>query len=204
GQWLPNSALIPAWNAARILPGPYEICAVNIEAAAFTEHRAPTGIYRGAGRPEAAALIERLVDKAGRAVGLDPFEIRLRNLPDKATFPRRTATGQVLDSGDYAKALQLLRRASDYDGRVARIHERRAAGELVGLGLGFFLEPSGEGYESARVTWHENGRLQIDSGSSTQGQARARSYAQIAAQTLQVALEDIDLRYGDTRTCPEG
>ena len=204
GQWLPNSALIPAWNAARILPGPYMISSVNIETAAFTEHRAPTGIYRGAGRPEAAALIERLVDKAGRAVGLDPFEIRLRNLPDKATFPRRTATGQVLDSGDYTKALQLLRRASNYDGRVARINERRAAGELVGLGLGFFLEPSGEGYESARVTWHENGRVQIDSGSSAQGQARARSYAQIAAQTLQVALEDIDLRYGDTHTCPEG
>lgn len=204
GGWLPNSALIPAWNAARILPGPYLIEDVGIRAAAQTEHRGPTGIYRGAGRPEAAALTERLVDKAARITGLDPFEIRLRNLPAKDALPRETATGQILDSGDYAGALHLLRKVSRYDARVADVVQRRDRGELVGLGLAVFLEPSGEGWESARVTWGADGRVRIDSGTSAQGQARARSYAAIAAQALQIAPEDIDVHYGDTETCPEG
>ncbi len=204
GGWLSNSALIPAWNAARILPGPYVIDDVNITAAVQIEHRAPTGIYRGAGRPEAAALTERLVDKAARIANLDPFEIRLRNVPAKDALPRQTATGQILDSGDYAGALHLLRKASRYETRVADIARRRDAGELVGLGLAVFLEPSGEGWESARVTWGADGRVRVDSGTSAQGQARARSYAAIAAQALQVAPQDIDVRHGDTETCPEG
>ena len=204
GGWLPNSALIPAWNAARILPGPYLIDDVAITATAQIEHRAPTGIYRGAGRPEAAALTERLVDKAARIARLDPFEIRLLNLPAKDTLPRQTATGQILDSGDYAGALHLLRKASRYDARVADITRRRTVGDLVGLGLAVFLEPSGEGWESARVTWGADGRVRIDSGTSAQGQARARSYAAIAAQALQVAPEAVDVHYGDTETCPEG
>jgi len=204
GGWLPNSALIPAWNAARILPGPYTIDCVDIQTCAQVEHRAPTGIYRGAGRPEAAALTERLVDKAARAAGLDPFEIRLRNLPAPDAFPRQTATGQILDSGDYVGALHLLRHAAGYEARAARIVARRKKGELVGIGLAFFLEPSGEGWESARVTWGVDGRVRIDSGSSAQGQPRARSYAAIAADTLQVAPGNVDVRYGDTETCPEG
>ncbi|PVA11589.1 xanthine dehydrogenase [Pelagivirga sediminicola] len=204
GHWLPGSALIPAWNAARVLPGPYGIDAVDIETAAMAENLAPTGIYRGAGRPEAAALMERLVDKAARATGLDPFEIRLRNLPAKGAFPRQTATGQTLDSGDYAGLLDLLRRVSNHDARAREIARRRAAGELVGLGLALFLEPSGEGWESARVTWRASGRVEVASGSSAQGQARARSYAAIAAQILQVPPQEIDVRFGDTATCSEG
>ena len=204
GGWLPNSALIPAWNASRILPGPYLIDDVTITAAVQIEYRAPTGIYRGAGRPEAAALTERLVDKAARLAGLDPFEIRLRNLPTKDALPRQTATGQILDSGDYSAALHLLREASRYDARVTEVARRREEGELVGLGLALFLEPSGEGWESARVTWASDGRVRIDSGTSAQGQARARSYAAIAAQALQIAPESVDVHYGDTATCPEG
>ncbi len=204
GHWLPGSALVPGWNAARILPGGYDVAAVDITSAATCQSRAATGIYRGAGRPEAAALIERLVDKAARTLGLDPFEIRLRNLPDAASFPVTTATGQTLDSGDYAGALHLLRELSGYDARLAEMRRRRAGGDLVGLGLAFFLEPSGEGWESARVTWHAEARVTIASGSSAQGQARARSYAAIAAKALGVPPGDIDVRYGDTGTCPEG
>ncbi|MCQ0092976.1 xanthine dehydrogenase family protein molybdopterin-binding subunit [Roseovarius sp. M141] len=204
GHWLPNSALIPAWNAARVLPGPYGIETVQIKTAAVQENRAPTGIYRGAGRPEAALLLERLVDKAARGTGIDPFEIRLRNLPPKDALPHMTATGQMLDSGDYAGALHLLRRVSRYDARAADMSRRRAAGELAGLGVALFLEPSGEGWESARVTWHANGRVEVDSGSSAQGQVRTRSYAAIAARVLGTAPEDVAVRYGDTKTCPEG
>ncbi|MEI4262249.1 xanthine dehydrogenase family protein molybdopterin-binding subunit [Roseovarius sp. D0-M9] len=204
GHWLPNSALIPGWNAARILPCGYDVPAVDITSTATCARRAATGIYRGAGRPEAAALMERLVDKAARKLGLDPFDIRLRNLPDADQFPRGTATGQTLDSGDYAGALRRLRQLSGYDALAAEVQRRRAGGDLVGLGVAFFLEPSGEGWESARVTWHEDGRVEIASGSSAQGQARARSYSAIAAEALGVPPGDIDVRYGDSGTCPEG
>ncbi|MEB8386126.1 xanthine dehydrogenase family protein molybdopterin-binding subunit [Rhodobacteraceae bacterium KMM 6894] len=204
GHWLPNSGLIPAWNAARVLPGPYAVPAVDIQTGVYRENRCATGIYRGAGRPEAAALMERLVDKAGRATGLDPFEIRARNLVNSDAMPYATATGQVLDSGDYRAALDMLRGASDYDARRAEVEARRATGALVGLGLAFYLEPSGEGWESARVTWNADGTVQIDSGSSAQGQARARSYGAIAAEALGVSPDTVSLRYGDTQTCPEG
>ncbi|MFX0540235.1 xanthine dehydrogenase family protein molybdopterin-binding subunit [Roseovarius sp. S4756] len=204
GHWMPNSALIPGWNAARILPGGYRVGAVDITSVAACENRAATGIYRGAGRPEAAALTERLVDKAARSLGLDPFEIRLRNLLSHDDLPFETGTGQTLDSGDYGAALTRLRDMSGYQARRAEVARRRAAGDLVGLGLAFFLEPSGEGWESARVTWGVDGRVQIASGSSAQGQPRARSYAAIAAEALSVRPDEVDVLYGDTGTCPEG
>ncbi|MCZ4351337.1 xanthine dehydrogenase family protein molybdopterin-binding subunit [Roseovarius aestuarii] len=204
GHWMPNSGLIPAWNATRVWPGPYLVPAVDISTTAYSENRAATGIYRGAGRPEAAALMERLVDKAGRATGLDPFEIRLRNLVPASAMPFETPTGQILDSGDYAGALDALRRVSGYDARRAEVNARREQGELAGLGLAFYLEPSGEGWETARVTWNVDGTVQIDSGSSAQGQARMRSYATIAAQALGLPAQNISVRYGDTKTCPEG
>jgi carbon-monoxide dehydrogenase large subunit len=204
GHWLPNSALIPGWNAARILPAGYNVDVIDITSGAWCENRAPTGIYRGAGRPEAAALMERLIDKAARAVRMDPFEIRIRNLVRGDRMPHRSATGQLLDSGDYAGALTRLREMSGYDARRAEVERRRAEGQLVGLGLAFFLEPSGEGWESARVTWHAEGRVQVASGSSAQGQPRARSYAAIAAAALGIPPTSVDVLYGDTGTCPEG
>ncbi|WP_281967864.1 xanthine dehydrogenase family protein molybdopterin-binding subunit [Roseovarius nanhaiticus] len=204
GHWLPNSALIPGWNAARILPGGYRVEALKILTETTPESRAATGIYRGAGRPEAAALIERLMDKAARKLDLDPFEIRLRNLREPEEMPVLTGTGQTLDSGDYAGVLRLLRDVSGYDARLAEVAHRREQGQLVGLGLGFFLEPSGEGWESARVTWSKDGRVLIESGSSAQGQARVRSYAAIAAEALSLSSDQVDVRYGDTATCPEG
>lgn len=204
GRWLPNSALVPAWNAARILPGGYRVDALDIHTEARCERRAATGIYRGAGRPEAAILMERLMDKAARKLGLDPFEIRLRNLLGPEDMPATTGTLQTLDSGDYAGALRLLRDLSGYDARCTDIAKRRQLGELVGLGLGFFLEPSGEGWESARVTWQPDGRVLIESGGSAQGQARVRSYAAIGAKVLGLRPDQIDVAYGDTASCPEG
>ncbi|MFD0858067.1 xanthine dehydrogenase family protein molybdopterin-binding subunit [Roseovarius aquimarinus] len=204
GHWLPNSALIPGWNAARILPGGYDIDALRVSARLSRENRAATGIYRGAGRPEAAALMERLVDKAARASGRDPFDLRIRNLPAPGDLPKSTATGQTLDSGDYAGALRRLREVSDYDARREAQQRRRAEGALVGLGVAFFLEPSGEGWESARVTLGAEGRAHVASGSSAQGQARARSYAAIAGEALGLAPDQVDVSFGDTLTDPEG
>lgn len=204
GRWLPNSALIPVWNAARVLPGPYDVASLDIVAQARAENRAATGIYRGAGRPEAATLMERLVDKAGRAAGLDPFEIRRRNLLPEEALPHETGTGETLDSGNYAGALERLREMSGYDARKTRVVGRRAQGELVGLGVSFYLEPSGKGWESARVTWRSDGTVLIASGSSAQGQARRISFAQIAADALDVTPARIEVLHGDTQSCPAG
>ncbi|QXT38999.1 xanthine dehydrogenase family protein molybdopterin-binding subunit [Gymnodinialimonas ceratoperidinii] len=203
GPWLANSALIPAWNAARVLPCGYEIESVDIETRAVHDARAPMSIYRGAGRPEAACLMERLVDEAARATGLDPIAIRARNLAAPGALPLRTATGNLLDSGDYPQVLSKCAAAAGYDALRAERDRKRAEGQLSGIGVAFYLEPSGEGFETARVTWTEAG-VTVASGSSSQGQGRETGYAQIAAELLDVPMEAVAVLQGDTGSCPEG
>ncbi|MEZ5738773.1 MAG: xanthine dehydrogenase family protein molybdopterin-binding subunit [Burkholderiaceae bacterium] len=204
GHWLPNSGLVTAWNSGRILPGGYRIEALDIQARATPAHRAPTGIYRGAGRPEANCLIERLVDLAARATGLDPFAIRERNLLGADELPHETATGNVLDSGDYAGALRLLRERGGYDELLRRRDACRAQGGLYGVGLGFYVEPSGNGWESAEVTWQADDSVDVASGSSSQGHGRETAFAQIAADALGITIERVAVRCADTARCPAG
>lgn len=204
GRWLPNSSLTTAWNAARILPSGYDIANLDISTRAVAHNLAPTGIYRGAGRPEANCLIERLVDKAAVVTGLDRLEIRRRNLVASTDLPHRTGTGNLLDSGDYARALALLEEKAGYAAALKDRHVRRSNGELVGLGVGFYLEPSGSGWETARVTVNADGSVLVASGSSSQGHGRETAFAQIAADVLGVAMEQVTVRCGDTETCPEG
>ena len=204
GRWLPNSGLITGWNAARILPGGYAIKDVDITTQVFAENLGPTGIYRGAGRPEANALMERLVDKAAQATGLDPLEIRRRNLLRADQLPFETATGNLLDSGDYACALQMLSDNGAYPAAVQWRDAARAKGHLAGVGTAFYLEPSGSGWESARVTWQADGTVEVASGSSSQGHGRETAFAQIAADALGQSTDQITVLLADSRTCPEG
>lgn len=204
GPWLPNSALIPAWNAARILPGGYDIGTVDIRAQAVPDGNGPTGIYRGAGRPEAACLMERLVDCAAQVCGIDPVAIRDLNLIGSGALPMRTSTGNLLDSGDYPHALKAACKAADYVGLINARDAARDKGALSGVGLAFYLEPSGEGFETARVSITADGRVTVASGSSSQGQGRETGYAQIAAEVLGVSYERIDVIQGDSATCPVG
>lgn len=204
GPWLPNSALIPAWNAARILPTGYTVPHLDIKTRAIQNNLTPTGIYRGAGRPEANMLMERLIDKAARASGIDPFDIRRRNLLPPSALPHDTGTGNRLDSGDYARALDLLEKRSDYTRLKQDQHARRAKGEHVGIGIAFYVEPSGSGWESARVTLNDNGTATVASGSSSQGHARETAYAQIAADHLSLPPDNITVLLSDTDTTPTG
>ena len=204
GCWLPTSALIPAWNAARILPGGYDIDVVDISTSVKPAPFAPTGIYRGAGRPEANLLLERLVDKAARVIGLDPTEIRHRNLLSSRVLTHRTVTGNLLDSGDYSAALDHLVASRGWASALDARTKHRANGDLYGLGIGFFLEPSGSGWESARVTLHSDGTVTVASGSSSQGHGRETALAQIAADALGLDLVAVGATCGDTGTCPEG
>jgi carbon-monoxide dehydrogenase large subunit len=204
GHWLPNSAAIPAWNAGRILPSGYRVAAVDIVTRAEVSNTAAVGIYRGAGRPEANCLMERLVDAAAAATGLDPLEIRRRNLVEETAFPHEGPTGIVLDSGRYAELLDHLERETDYDARRAEVAARRARGEVVGLGVAFYIEPCGTGWESARVTLNADGTALVAFGGSTQGHGRETALAQIAADALGLAPEAVEVVCGSTADCPTG
>lgn len=204
GAWLAYSAVVPLRNATRILPGPYLLQSVDIEGAAEIEARAAVNIYRGAGRPEAALLMERLIDAAAQQTGIDPIALRRRNLIPKEAMPFRTATGETLDSGDY---LALLNRACErfgYEAERATQATRRAAGEWVGIGVACYLEPCGQGWEGASVTLAEDGSVLVASGSPSQGQGHQLSFARIAAEELACPVEKVTVIAGDTDTAPEG
>lgn len=203
GHWLPFSGVVPARNAARILPGPYDVPAVDIGAEGFLTTEAPAGIYRGAGRPEAAALMERLIDEAARATGIDPVEIRRRNLLAASRLPHRTPTGEVLDSGDYGAVLEQACAVADYAGLRDRQAESRRNGELMGIGVAFYVEPCGVGWESGKVRLEADGRITASTGSSAQGQGRETAFAQIVADALCMDPDAIDVVHGDTAAVPE-
>lgn len=204
GHWMPFSAVVPARNAGRVLPGPYRIAAVDIDTRGFLSHGAAVGIYRGAGRPEANMLMERLMDEAARVLALDPLEIRRRNLIAADAFPYRTPTGETLDSGDYALLLDKATTHSDYAILRDEQRRRRQAGEVVGIGIGLYIEPCGQGWESAAVSLRRDGTIVAATGSSTQGQGRETAFSQIVADALEVAPERVIVRHGDTAEVPTG
>ncbi|WP_282605307.1 xanthine dehydrogenase family protein molybdopterin-binding subunit [Pelagibius sp. Alg239-R121] len=204
GHWLPHSGAVPAWNSGRILPGPYDIDSADIEVAGFLTNSAPVGIYRGAGRPEAAALMERLVEEAARATGIDPLEIRLRNLLPASRLPHEGPTGTKLDSGDYRACLERLCNIAGYPALRRNQDSRRQQGEICGIGLACYVEPCGQGWESARVTLASDGSISAATGTSSQGHGRETAFAQIVASVFGLAAEDVAIRHGDTSTAPKG
>lgn len=204
GHWMPYSAVVPARNATRILPGPYRVDAVDLSAEGYVDPHAPVGIYRGAGRPEAAMLLERLVDTAARRLDMDPATFRRLNLREDAAFPARLPVGGALDSGRYAVLLDDALALAGYAGAVERVAARRAAGEVCGIGIAFYVEPCGQGHESATLRHDGRGTFTLSTGSTAQGQGRETSFAQIAADALRVSPDAISVRHGDTSRCPVG
>lgn len=204
GGWATFSAVVPAVNAARILPGPYRVTAVDIVTRGVVTNTAPVGIYRGAGRPESALVMERLMDAAASALGIDVAEIRRRNAIAPEAMPYRTPTGQTLDSGRYQDLLERALARADYTALRDEQRRRRLAGELVGIGINLYVEPCGSGWESARITRHPDGRYVVASGSSSQGQGHRTAYAQIAADVLRVPMDHIAVVEGDSESAPAG
>ena len=204
GAWLPYSSMVPLRNAARILPGPYAIQQVNIQGLATRSHAAPVGIYRGAGRPEAAILMETLIEQSARRIGIDPMECRRANLVRPDAMPYLTATGEQLDSGNYVALLDRACERFNYSSERHYQHQRRQRGEWVGIGAALYVEPCGQGWESARVDWLEDGHVRVASGAPAQGQGHATTYAQLAAKTLGCDPAQIEVIMGDSQRCPEG
>ena len=204
GAWLPFSAVVPLRNAARILPGPYTLQHIDIEGLATRAHAAPVHIYRGAGRPEAALLMETLIEQAARLCDIDPVVLRLRNLIPEEAMPYTTPTGEVLDSGNYALALHKACEEFGYNRARFEQTTRRREGEMVGIGMALYVEPCGQGWESARVTLHEDGRVTVASGTPAQGQGHVTTFAQLAADTLGCAPSHVEVHLGNTELCPAG
>jgi carbon-monoxide dehydrogenase large subunit len=178
----------------------YDIATIDFQIDAVLTHTAPTAAYRGAGRPEAIFLIERLFDEAARKLGLDPAEIRRRNLIDPARMPYTNAMGQVYDSGKFGAIVDQGLALADWDGFAAREAASRAAGRLRGRGLASFLEWTGGGAFEERVTVAVNGAGEIEVYASTMpmGQGIATSYAQLVVDVFGVPLDRIRIVQGDT------
>ena len=201
GHWLPYSAVVPMRNAYRILPGPYRVAAEEIDVAAHVSNTAPVGIYRGAGRPEAAVLMERLIDKAAAGIGMDPAVLREKNFERTLKTDRHTGP-ERLDNGQYRALLSLACEAADYAGLRRRQADRRSAGEIVGVGLGFYIEPSGQGWETARVALDADNNVTAWLGSCAQGQGRATAATQIVVDELGVDPAGVSVCFGDTESVP--
>jgi carbon-monoxide dehydrogenase large subunit len=195
GAYLYTTTAIPPHTAGMLMCGPYDIPAAEVTVVGARTDKVPTGPYRGAGRPEAAYFLERAVDDAARALGLDPVALRRRNLV--RAFPHRTPLGWTYDSGDYEacldRALELVGEAPAADGRTA-----------IGTGVALYVERAGGMWESADVELAPSGRVVIRSGSSPHGQGHETTFAQIAADRLGVPMDDVVLRFGDSAVVPPG
>jgi aerobic carbon-monoxide dehydrogenase large subunit len=195
GAYLWPSTHIPAHTAAMLMGGVYDVEAVAVEIAGMRTHKVPTGPYRGAGRPEGNYFVECAMDDAARALGLEPAELRRRNLV--RSFPYPSALGLTYDSGDYERCLDLALEAVE--------PERRSDDRvLVGTGFGMYVERSGGVFESARVTVERDGRVVVRSSTRPHGQGHDTAFAQIAADRLDVPLEQVELRFGDSAEAPPG
>ena len=205
GAYLQSSTAGPPQRMLNMAPGCYQIRNARVEIVAVLTNTITTGPYRGAGRPEAVLNIERLVDQAARELGIDRIEMRRKNFIKPEQFPYRTAVGAEYDSGDYEKALDEALRLSNYDELMRRRDERRAGGEIVGIGLSTFVEPSGgAGFESGTVRVERTGEITVLTGSHSHGQGHETSFAQVAAQKLRVGMEHVVVRHGDTLAVQQG
>lgn len=200
----PNTANVSV-TTAMLMTGCYDIPAVEVNLAGFATTKVPTGPYRGAGRPEAAFFLERTVDVAARASGIDPVELRRRNFVPADAFPHENGLGHVYDSGDYSGALEEACRLLDYDELRAGQRAARAAGRLTGVGVASYVERAAPGrWESAEARLERGGRLVVRVGSSPHGQGHETTFAQVAADAFGITPDEVDVRHGDSAAGPSG
>jgi carbon-monoxide dehydrogenase large subunit len=205
GAILPSLTILMA-------PGPYAIGRAEAWATVVVTNTTPVGAYRGAGRPEATATLERAMDLFAAEVGVDPAEVRRKNLLPPFTEPHKTAFGALYDSGDYVTALDAALAAAGYDDLRRDQADRRARGDVLQLGIGLasYVEITGGGDESgppnenATVEVHPDGTATILTGTSPHGQGHETAWAMLASDELGIPVDKITLKWGDTDLIPEG
>jgi carbon-monoxide dehydrogenase large subunit len=205
GAYLQSNTAGPPQRMMAMAPGCYRIQNCHVEVVAVFTNTISTGPYRGAGRPESVLNIERLVDQAARQLGIDRLEIRRKNFIRPEQFPYRTGVNVEYDSGDYEKSLSEALRLSNYAEIVRYRDEAQKRGELVGVGLSTFVEPSGgAGFESGTVRVERTGQITVLTGSSSHGQGHETVFAQVVAEKMKVKMEDVAIRHGDTLAVQQG
>jgi len=193
-------------------PGPYNIPRAESWAHSVVTNTTPVGAYRGAGRPEAAAAIDRAMDLFASAAGVDPAEVRRKNLLPKFTEPHKTAFGAVYDSGDYVTALERALEAADYPALRAEQAKRRDNGDTLQLGIGLssYVEITGAGgeaggpNENGTVEVHPDGTATVLTGTSPHGQGHQTVWAMLVSDELGIPVDKITVKWGDTDLIPEG
>jgi carbon-monoxide dehydrogenase large subunit len=208
GAYPAIGAVLPMLTQMMVV-GVYDIPKVRFEGTTVVTNTTPIGAYRGAGRPEATQLIERVLDVAADQMGIDAAEIRRRNFIDPAAFPMTTVTGGAYDSGEYAKALDAALAASGYDELRAEQAERRSAHDPVQLGIGVstYVEvtaPLGLHTEYGAVEIHDDGTASMAVGTSVHGQGHHTAFAMLASDVLRIPMENIRLVNSDTAAVPRG
>jgi len=186
--------------------GPYMIPKVAFTSTCVVTNTTPIAAYRGAGRPEAAALLERAMDLLASELGLDPIAVRRRNLIPADDFPHKTVTGSTYDVGDYEAALDLALELAGYEDLRKDQAERRTRGgaRQIGIGVGTYVEITGWGSEFGSVEIHQDGTATAITGTSPHGQGHETAFAQVVAGTLGIPFEFVKVLHSDTVVVARG
>ena len=209
---------IPTYLYGTLLAGTYTTPVIYVETKAVFTNTVPVDAYRGAGRPEATFLLERIVDLAADELGVDPAELRRRNFIPTDAYPYQTPVALQYDSGDYFSTLDLATKAADYAGFEARRAEAASRGKLRGIGIATYIEACGIApsavvgslgaraglFEAAAVRVHPTGSVTILTGSHSHGQGHETTFAQLVADGLGIPMESIEIVHGDTAKIPYG
>jgi carbon-monoxide dehydrogenase large subunit len=209
---------VPTYLYATLLAGTYTTPVIYAEVKAVFTNTVPVDAYRGAGRPEATFLVERIVDLAADELGVDPAELRRKNFIPKDAYPYQTPVALQYDSGDYFSTLDLATKAADYAGFEARRAEAARRGKLRGIGIATYIEACGIApsavvgslgaraglFEAAAVRVHPTGSVTVLTGSHSHGQGHETTFAQLVADGLGIPMESIEIVHGDTNKIPYG
>src|SRR5882672_8493280 len=206
GAYVTNAGVVPVLCALRNIPNVYVVPAMLVASKATFTHTTPLGPYRGAGRPEASYVIERLMDEAARQLALDPVELRRRNFIPPSAMPYNTtagwtvgaAAGWTYDSGEFAKLTDRCLELADWAGFPARKRHSEAKGRLRGRSLIYYLEDSGVFNERMELRFDPSGMVTVVAGTHSHGQGHATTYAQLVSDWLGVPFENVRLVQGDT------
>ena len=205
---------VPTWLHGTLMSGQYDIPAIHVHVVATFTTTAPVDAYRGAGRPEATYVVERLMDLGAAEAGLDPAEFRRRNFVPPDAFPYQTQVALAYDSGNYEAALDKALENSGYSQLRVEQEERRATGgKLLGIGLSSYIEACGIApsavvgslgaqaglWESAKVRVHPTGTVTVYTGSCAHGQGHETTFSQIVSDRLGMPMENIEIVHGDTQ-----
>ena len=220
GAYLQLGTTVVPLLGAFMYPGLYDFDAYSFKCTAVYTNKTPTDAYRGAGRPEAAYAVERIVDALARRLDMDPAEVRRKNFHPPFDQPRTQPAGIQYDSGNYEMALDRVLELADYEGLREEQRRRRESGDPVQLGIGFStyteicgIAPSqvaaalglgGAGWEAANVRMLPSGKVEVVTGTSPHGQGHVTSWSQIAADALGVSPDDVEVIHGDTASAPWG